>query len=105
MPLNPDQYVHIAVGDEPEPVDVLPRHPATEISIRALIEATQAISGGGFAIPNYDEIVLGYYPTPLKTNLHTATYKLATVTVLTVTLSYDGGGAVENDILTGVAFA
>lgn len=47
----------------------------------------------GFAIPEYDEIVLSY----TDGNLTGVVYKLATVTVGTLTLSYTDGN------LTGVA--
>lgn len=45
---------------------------------------------------SYDEIDLTY-TTPSSTDIATVTYKLATVTVATLTLSYDG-----NDRLTTV---
>ena len=45
----------------------------------------------GFSIPVYDEVVLGY----TGTDLTSVVYKLATVTVGTLTLTYSGGNLVN----------
>lgn len=54
---------------------------------------------GGMVLPSYDESVLANYPG--TNNLHTVTLKSAGTVVGTITLTYAGGGAADNDVLTG----
>lgn len=44
------------------------------------------VSVGGFVLPTYDEIVLGY----TGANLTSVVYKLSSSTVMTLTLTYTG---------------
>lgn len=52
------------------------------------------------AAPPHDEIQLDYYGS--TNNLQTVVYRLENETVATWTLTYAGGGAADNDILSGV---
>jgi len=67
------------------------------------LKTVQANSNGDFLAPfvptNYDEIVMTYIPSGNgEGEIQTVTYKLATVTVATLTLSYNG-----DNKLSGVA--
>lgn len=67
---------------------------ATEVTLDAVlteIEALNARIGGSLAPVEQDEIVLTYVASGNGVGeIQTVTYKLATVTVKTLTLSYDG---------------
>lgn len=72
----------------------LPSGAATEITLAAL----NAKTAGGLVPVAFDEVVLTYVPSGAGVGqVATATYKLATVTVKTLTMSYDG-----SDRLSGV---
>lgn len=69
-------------------------------SLESAVEVLKdAINPSGAAIPLHDETVAAYYGS--TNNLHTVTYKLATVTVGVMTISYAGGGASDDDQFTG----
>ena len=67
---------------------------ATEVTLDAVltqVEQLNARTGGSLAPVEQDEIVLTYVPSGNGVGeIQTVTYKLATVTVKTLTLSYDG---------------
>lgn len=68
---------------------------------RQLWQIKQAISGSpGFQIPQYDDIELTYYGS--TNNVETVVYKNDGATVATLTLTYVGGGAADNDNVESV---
>lgn len=51
------------------------------------------------SVPYHDEQVIAYYGS--TNNIHTITYKVNGATIATQTLTYQGGGASDDDLLTG----
>lgn len=71
---------------------------ATEVTLDAVLTQVQEINakvGGSLTPVEYDETVITYVGATTK--IDTVVYKLATATVKTLTMSYDG-----SDRLTGV---
>lgn len=73
-----------------------------EASFNNTSEALNVINLGGNLVPNiYDEIDLTYVPSGNGAGqVQTATYKLASLTVATLTLSYDSGNRLVTVVRT-----
>lgn len=92
------KIVHVDTGNVTVVASALPTGAATSANQTTEITALNLFSGktaAGFVPEKFDETVLTYVGA--TTNIDTVTYKLATVTVATLTLTYDG-----SDRLTGV---
>lgn len=84
------KIVAVDTGDVTVTSSVLPTGAATEASLAAVQSVLSARLSGSLAPVAYDEIVQTYVGA--TTDLDTVVYKLASVTVKTLTFSYDGNG-------------
>lgn len=57
----------------------------------------------GLRIPHHDSFAVSYYAG--TNNIETVVYSLDAAEVATVTLTYAGGGASNDDLLTGASIA
>jgi len=75
---------------------------AIEASFNENLEAINVINLGGNLVPDiYDEIDLTYVPSgPGVGQIQTAIYKLQTLTIATLTLSYDGSNRLISVVRT-----
>lgn len=85
--LNP-QYVAVAGVDD----DAVPRILHTD-------KDGNLILGGGPALPTWETFDLEYWGA--TNNLKTVIYKVASVEVARIALTYRSGGAADNDLLAG----
>ena len=72
-----------------------------EIGLKVIqISGVGGTNGASFVVPAYDQMVFTYYGS--TNNVHTQVFKKATVTVSTLTFSYVGGGAANDDLISNI---